>query len=73
MVDGCVKRGIIGENVVVKIWFLVMKKFEFVSVVFDSNIFLFYEVFDLIRYYCLLFFFLRGFFSIKRIGGLKYC
>lgn len=71
--DGCVKRGIIGENVVAKIRFPVMKKSEFVSVVLDSNILLLHEAFDLTRYYCLPSLSPRGFLSTKRIGGLKHC
>ena len=72
--DGCVKRSIIGEKVVTKIRFPVMKKMEFASVVLDSNILLPHEAFDLTRYYCLAASLSpRGFLSTKRIGGLKHC
>ena len=71
--DGCVKRDIIGENIVAKIRFPVMKKSEFVSVVLDSNILLLHEAFDLTRYHCLAPLSPRGFLSTKRIGGLKHC
>jgi len=71
--DGCVKRSVIGEKVVTKIRFPVMKKLEFASVVLDSNILLPHEAFDLTRYYCLASQSPRGFLSTKRIGGLKHC
>ena len=71
--DGCVKRDIIGENIVAKIRFPVMRKSEFVSVVLDCNILLPHEAFDLIRYYCVASLSPRGFVSTKRIGGLKHC
>ena len=71
--DGCVKRDIIGENIVAKIRFPVMEKSEFVSVVLDCNILLPHEAFDLTRYYCLAPLSPRGFLSTKRIGGLKHC
>ena len=71
--DGCVKRDIIGENIVAKIRFPVMRKSEFVSVVLDCNILLPHEAFDLSRYYCLASQSPRGFVSTKRIGGLKHC
>ena len=69
----CVKRDIIGENIVAKIRFPVMEKSEFVSVVLDCNILLPHEAFDLTRYYCLAPLSPRGFLSTKRIGGLKHC
>ena len=71
--DGCVKRSIIGEKIVTKIRFPVMKKSEFASVVLDSNILLPHEAFGLTRHYCLASLSPREFFSTKRIGGLKHC
>lgn len=68
VVEGFVKRKIFGERVVVNICFLVMEQKEFVEVVFDCEILIFKEVYDIMKYFNGVFFNLVGFFEMKRSG-----
>lgn len=68
LIDGNVKRNVFGEKIVKEICFLLMKKEEFVIVVFDSKILILFEVNNMMNNFNLVLISLVGFYGDKRVG-----
>ncbi|XP_078367175.1 BTB/POZ domain-containing protein 6-like [Oculina patagonica] len=71
--DGCVKRQVLGEQIIKSICFPVMKKSEFVDVVLPSKILTDEETCNIMKYFSSTPTSAVGFLDIHRVGSLLRC